>query len=45
MGVYEPKSAETLMVDYEGNLNQETTIEFLKDIAEEEWGEEIAYTM
>jgi transposase len=30
MGAYEPKSAETVVADYEGNLNQETTIDFLK---------------
>jgi transposase len=30
MGAYEPKSAETVVADYEGNLNQETTVDFLK---------------
>jgi transposase len=30
MGAYEPKSAETAVADYKGNLNQETTVDFLK---------------
>jgi transposase len=30
MGAYEPKSGETVVVDYESNLNQKTTIDFLK---------------
>jgi transposase len=30
MGAYEPKSAETVVADYEENLNRETTTDFLK---------------
>jgi transposase len=30
MGAYEPRSAETVVADYEGNLNQQTTMDFLR---------------